>query len=74
MRFSLRVTFWAAAVMSVLCFAWAASGFIALREITDAKVASDTQGYSWFWAFLGLVAASMAAVSRWLSREPPAPP
>ena len=74
MKFSLTLTFWFAAAMSVLCFAWAANGLIALREITDAAQAADTQGYSLFWAFLGFVAAAIAAAAWWLGREPPTPP
>jgi len=74
LKLSLRLTLYFAAVMALACFGWAAAGFIALREIADPALASDTQGYSWFWAFLGFVACAVAAASWWLARDPPIRP
>jgi hypothetical protein len=68
MKFSAQITMVMAAIFSSVCFGFAVRGFTSLREIVDPVVASDAQGYAWFWAFLGLVGAVFAVVSWWIAR------
>ena len=68
MKLSAQMTMVIGAIFAVICFAVAIQGFMSLGEITDPKVASDAQGFSWFWAFLGAVGATFSGVSWWIAR------
>ena len=68
MKLSAQMTMVIGAIFAAICFAVAIQGFMSLREITDAKAASDAQGFSWFWAFLGAIAATLSGVSWWMAR------
>ena len=68
MKLSAQMTMVIGALFAVICFAVAIRGFMALGEITDPQVASDTQGFSLFWAFLGAVGATFSGVSWWIAR------
>ena len=58
-----------AAIFAVICFGTSIDLFNSLREITDTAAADDTRGFAWFWAFLGLVGAAIAAGSWWIVRD-----
>jgi hypothetical protein len=68
MKLSAQMTMVIGAIFAVICFGVAVQGFMALGEIADPKAASDTQGFSWFWAFLGAVGATFSGVSWWIAR------
>jgi hypothetical protein len=68
MKLSAQMTMWFGGIFAVICYAVAIQGFLSLRELADASVASDAQGFAWFWAFLGTVAAVFSGVSWWIAR------
>jgi hypothetical protein len=66
MKLSAQMTMVIGAIFAVICFGVAVQGFTALRDITDPQLLSDAQGYSWFWTFLGVIAAAFSVVSWWI--------
>jgi len=68
MKLSAQMTMVIGAIFALACFGVAFQGFMSLREVTDPQVASDTQGFAWFWAFLGAVGATFSGVSWWIAR------
>ena len=69
MKLSAQMTMWAGAIFAIACYAVAINGFNSLREITDARVASDAQGFAWFWAFLGTISAAFSGISWWIAKN-----
>jgi hypothetical protein len=41
---------------------------ISLGDIADPAQRADGQGFAWFWAFLGAVAAAFALLGMWMLR------
>ena len=68
MKLSAQMALVVAVIFAFTCFAVAIKGFMAIPEITDAKVAADAHGFAWFWAFLGAIGAVFAGVSWWMVR------
>lgn len=66
-KLSLRATMIGGAVLAVVCFGVAATGFLSLREITEPARYADARGFAWFWAFLGFVCAIIAVAAYWMS-------
>ena len=59
---------WMCAIFGLVCFSFAANGFIALPSITSAEDRELTLGYAWFWAFLGGVAVVFGVLS-WMIKN-----
>jgi hypothetical protein len=57
-----------AVIFALVCFGVAVSELNALAAITDPAQKADAKGFAMFWAFLGLVAAAVAALSIWMMR------
>ena len=68
MKMSAQMTLVFAVIFAIACFGVAISGFMAIGDITDARLAADSRGFAWFWTFLGLIAVVFAAVSWWMIR------
>jgi hypothetical protein len=68
MRISAQLTMVMAAIMALLCFGVAITGFTSLGEITDPEVLSDARGFALFWAFLGIIAVVFGLASWWIVR------
>jgi hypothetical protein len=68
LRLSIQLTIAFAVIFALVCFGAAVMSFNAAREMTDAAQAADAKGFGYFWAFLGVVAAGIAALSLWLIR------
>lgn len=57
-----------AAILAVICFGVALTGFTSMGDITDPTTAADARGFAWFWAFLGTVATGFGALAWWMAR------
>ena len=57
-----------AAIFALVCFGVAINGFVSLGTITDPTKLADGQGFAWFWAFLGSVAAAFGLLGWWLMK------
>ena len=57
-----------AAIFAVACFSVAITGLLAIGELTDPVQIADARGFAVFWAFLGVIAVAMGAVSVWIVR------
>jgi hypothetical protein len=68
MKVSAIAAMWMCAAFALFCFAFAFNGFSAMSVITDAAEREASQGYAWFWAFLGTVAAVFGVLS-WMIKE-----
>jgi hypothetical protein len=66
MKISAQITVLFAAIFAVACFAVSIAGFSAIGELKDPAQISDARGFAMFWAFLGLVAVALGAVSVWM--------
>ena len=68
MKISAQIGIIISLIFAVVCFSVAGKGFLSLDEIVDAKQRADSIGFSWFWAFLGLVATAFAGVNVWIAK------
>jgi hypothetical protein len=68
LKLSVRTTTVLAVIFTLVCFGVALSELSALGEITDPAQKADAKGFALLWAFLGLVAAGVAALSIWMMR------
>jgi len=68
MRISAQISVILAVMFATICFGVAISGFSSLGGITDPVQHADAIGYSWFWAFLGLVAVLFGALGVWMMK------
>ena len=66
MKITMKLSIFAAAIFSVLCFIGALHGFFSLGDITDPKQLADARGFAWFWAFLGFVGSAFSVLGWWL--------
>jgi hypothetical protein len=66
MKLTAKVAVVLSAIFSFICIGVAINGFMSLGEMSDAAQRSDAAGYSWYWAFLGLVAAAFGVLGYWL--------
>jgi hypothetical protein len=67
-KFSLHATTIVGTIFAALCLSVAITGFLSLGDIQDPVQLSDAKGFAWFWAFLGVVALSFAALAHWMAR------
>jgi len=70
MKFTLRFTMWAGAILALGCLGFAISGLTALEEI-DPKLRPDAIGFAWFWTFMAAVCGGFAVLAWWLARRTP---
>jgi phosphotransferase system glucose/maltose/N-acetylglucosamine-specific IIC component len=68
MKISALMAMWMCAVFGLVCFGFAANGFIALPSMTSAEDRELTLGYAWFWAFLGGIAVVFGVLS-WMIKN-----
>ena len=68
MRISAQLGMIVSVIFAIIAFSVATKGFLALGDIADPAVRSDSLGFAWFWAFLGIVAAVFAALNYWIIR------
>lgn len=68
MRISAQMSLVAGIAFALVCFGIAIHGFLSMAEMTDATQIADARGFAGFWSFLGVVGATMAAVSLWMLR------
>lgn len=68
MRITAQMSLVAGIVFALLCFGIAIHGFVSTAEMTDAVQLADARGFAGFWSFLGVIGATMAAVSLWMLR------
>jgi hypothetical protein len=68
LKFSLQTMMVLAAVFAVICLGVAMTGFTSLGGIADPTQLADAKGFAWFWAFLGIVAASFGLLAWWMVR------
>lgn len=68
MRISAQMSLVAGIVFALVCFGVAINGFLSMAEMTDPVQLADARGFAGFWSFLGVVGATMAAVSLWMLR------
>ena len=68
MKISAMMAMWMCAVFALICFGVAFSGFSALASLTDETEREMSQGYAWFWTFLGTVAVLFGVLS-WMIKE-----
>jgi len=69
MNISAKLAVIMAGMFTVFCLGFAVTGFISLREITDAQQASDALGFAWFWTFLAFVGVLFGVLSWWIMRD-----
>ncbi len=53
-------------IFAAICFGVAITGFNSLGDIADPAQRADGEGFTWFWAFLGAVAAVFALLGTWI--------
>ena len=68
MKVSANIAIWLCAAFALLCGGFAFTGFSSLATIADEAERDLSLGYSWFWAFLGMVGVVFGILS-WLIRE-----
>jgi hypothetical protein len=68
MKVTALAAMWGCVAFALFCFAFALSGFSAISSITDAVERDASQGYAWFWTFLGVVAVVFGILS-WMIKE-----
>ena len=69
MRFSLRATTIVAAIIAILCFGFALTGFRSLGDLADPTELADARGFAWFWVFLGSLTVVLALAAWWIARK-----
>jgi hypothetical protein len=57
-----------AAIVAVICFSVAITGFTSLDHITDATQLADAKGFAWFWTFLASLATVFGMLAWWIAR------
>ena len=67
-KITAKLSVFMAAVFAAICLGVAATGFSSLGEIVDPVQLADAKGFAWFWAFLGMVAATFCGLGVWLVR------
>jgi hypothetical protein len=67
MKISASLAMWMCVVFALVCFSVAFSVFSALQGMTSVEDREMSQGYAWFWTFLGLVASIFGALS-WMMK------
>ena len=70
MKISLQATLVVGILLALAAGSVAFTGFTSLGEIHDPALLSDAKGYAWFWTFLSVVAAAIAALAGWMARGP----
>jgi hypothetical protein len=73
MKFSLQATLVVGVLLALAAGSVAFTGFLSLGEIRDPALLSDAKGYAWFWTFLAVIAAVVAALAGWMARAPKPP-
>ena len=68
MKISARLAAFLAVIFAAGCLAFAVTGFLSLRDISDPVQAADARGYAWFWMFLAGVAVAFGLASRWIAQ------
>jgi hypothetical protein len=68
MKISMRLSVILSVIFAAICFGVAITGFSSLGDIADPAQRADGQGFAWFWAFLGAVAAAFALLGMWMLR------
>jgi hypothetical protein len=68
-KISEQLTMVIGVIFAIVCFSVAVNGFMSLGELADPRTLADAKGFSFFWAFLGVVAAVFAAVSWWIAKN-----
>ena len=57
-----------AAIVAVICFGVAITGFTSLDHITDSTQLADAKGFACFWAFLASLATAFGVLAWWIAR------
>ena len=57
-----------AIIFALIAFGVAITGYSAIGEMTDPIQIADARGFAMFWAFLGVIAVVMGALSWWIVR------
>lgn len=65
MKISMRLSVILSVTFAAICFGVAITGFSSLGDIADPAQRADGEGFAWFWAFLGAVAAAFALLGLW---------
>jgi hypothetical protein len=62
MQLSAQLAMWGCTVFSLTCFGFAIDTFLDLAGVTDPTERAASMSYVWFWTFLGVMVAAIAAV------------
>jgi len=70
MQITVKIAIVGALAFAVACLGASIYGFVQTQGLTDPQLVSDGRGYAFFWLFLAVVCAAIAAATGWISRAP----
>ncbi|HET9577811.1 MAG TPA: hypothetical protein VFP44_08290 [Usitatibacter sp.] len=71
MKLTLKATIIGGVIFALACLGVAVTGFTSLGGITEPAQLADAKGFAWFWMFLAVVSAALAALAWWMARPRP---